>query len=462
MTNTLPHSVKLEWSILQKQNTTGTTLRRLPHLLKALQYNKETMTDYSQIKLEVDKKARGMNEAIEKSMAWIEEAFSVLEKHKKVACIKHEIEGFKKLLNGQGPLLAHGNVEYSLDYLEKAVSNLVAFDDTLTFNNILDDHGNPCYSNEIFRQIIEWDAPPPKDGIIKHKSKIGQKLVKRLGGGFISAKLCPPALAEARISSERNTSATATCDEAITIAPAEERSTTDELLQPQEIQIPGRARIYDVIRGRIAANPSYPSCVMKVINRKTREAEQNWNELLKSDPTTLLEYLQILSLYSTFKPLVLPLPKESSPKNWQDCEAINYQGRVGYFLNCFRSKDSKRHPHSCEEIHKLIEIFLNMVEIRIAKTEKHSEKQKSAKKISPYELPIKNFILEERRGNPTLSREVMVDKVLRALANDTLKVPQGSPKQKEPARSTIKKWDREVDPVKDMNEKLKRKKNPNR
>lgn len=209
----------------------------------------------------------------------------------------------------------------------------------------------------------------------------------------------------------------------------------------------------------------YPSFVNNAIKNTTREAKKEFEELVKNDSPTLFRHLHVLSQYATFKPLSLPLPKEKIPTNWLESEAINYQALVGYYLSGFRSENQENHPYTLHELLKQIEVFLLMVETEINLPQNVVPVSDISRKIivpirkdkyNPDEFIVKNFIIAIRSKNPNLSRDSLVDKIVLAVVQEKIVL------QRDYKPSTYKKWDRDVDPIKDMKKKLSRPKAKNR
>lgn len=211
---------------------------------------------------------------------------------------------------------------------------------------------------------------------------------------------------------------------------------------------------YFKIKNGYPVHVTYPPFVQEAIKNITYKAKSESKELLKSDAATLLKHLQILSLYSSYKPVLLS--DEINPKSWQENDALHSQAELGYYLSCFSIRNQKKYPYTREEILQQIETFLNLLEaelIRLRSTQDYYEKISVP---NPDEVLVKNFIISTRRDNPQLSRDSVVGKIQVSIAKNELKL------SKDYASSTYKEWDREADPIKDMNKKLKRPKSKNR
>jgi len=95
------------------------------------------------------------------------------------------------------------------------------------------------------------------------------------------------------------------------------------------------------------------------------EQISQWQEKADTSPVTLYRFLKLLSLYSSFQPLVLsptPSPSEVS-KNLQEVEQKQYQAHVGYYLSLFKSPKKDKHPLTLKTLTRLIKRLLLMLEI---------------------------------------------------------------------------------------------------
>lgn len=112
----------------------------------------------------------------------------------------------------------------------------------------------------------------------------------------------------------------------------------------------------------------FPDYVDKSLNLLPAEQQlYHWKEKADTSLPCLLRFLKILSLYPTFKPLTLSptATVDSLPKNLLQFEERQYQATVGYYLSTFGSIDPEKRPLSIEELIKLIERFLYMLEQKL-------------------------------------------------------------------------------------------------
>jgi len=119
-----------------------------------------------------------------------------------------------------------------------------------------------------------------------------------------------------------------------------------------------------------------PECIESSFEGLLPKSLVSWTESRDTDPVTLLHFLKILGGYKYYTEQV----KETSPPyNWEDLELMAVQQGLKEYFRPFSSLDSKVHPIASNKINDLVDIFLNMIEIRLLsikddKPKKHSHK----------------------------------------------------------------------------------------
>jgi hypothetical protein len=190
--------------------------------------------------------------------------------------------------------------------------------------------------------------------------------------------------------------------------------------------------------------------------KRSHEYDNSWNvtvqmATLKSDPILLYEHLKLLSQNWRVKSPALSL--EKSLVQWQEIDMVNTKMRNWFYLCTPQSE--KKEPLDHKKIVDLVETFLLMAVRFCLKYDLDQKEAKPKRNIrNPDEFQVQSFILKQRRANPDLSREAMVDKIIRAIGVDL------NLKHKY-KRSTYIRWDRKTDPIKDLKEKLSRTKSKN-
>lgn len=178
---------------------------------------------------------------------------------------------------------------------------------------------------------------------------------------------------------------------------------------------------------------------------------------LKSEPFLLYEHLKLLSNSRVVEPPSLLVKK--SLARWQEIDIANMQMRNWFYLSTLQSE--KKEPLDHKKIVDLVETFLLMViRFGLAKPEKKEDKKAASKvirnkKVNPDEILVKNFIMDQRRIAPNISRSTMVARIQVAVATKKIQL------SREYAPSTYKKWDKQADSIKDMQKKLSRPKSKN-
>lgn len=112
----------------------------------------------------------------------------------------------------------------------------------------------------------------------------------------------------------------------------------------------------------------WPDYVDKSLNSLEPEQQvYQWKEKADNSLPCLLRFLKILSLYPTFVPLTLPAHPtfDTLPRNLLELEQKQYQAFVGYYLSLFRLPDSSKHPLSKDDLVRLIDRFLYMLEQKL-------------------------------------------------------------------------------------------------
>jgi hypothetical protein len=112
----------------------------------------------------------------------------------------------------------------------------------------------------------------------------------------------------------------------------------------------------------------WPDHVDKSLNSfDPKQQVYQWKERADTSLPCLLRFLKILSLYPTFVPLTLPAHPtlNTLPRNLLELEQKQYQAFVGYYLSLFRLPDSSKHPLSKDDLVRLIDRFLYMLEQKL-------------------------------------------------------------------------------------------------
>ncbi len=95
------------------------------------------------------------------------------------------------------------------------------------------------------------------------------------------------------------------------------------------------------------------------------EAMYRWKEQIDSSLSSLYRFLKTLSFCESFVPLTIGGPSDIVPKDLQEFEQRQYQGHVGLYLSAFKSSDVNTHPISKDELIRLVERFLLLLEKEI-------------------------------------------------------------------------------------------------
>lgn len=112
----------------------------------------------------------------------------------------------------------------------------------------------------------------------------------------------------------------------------------------------------------------WPDYVDKSLNSLEPEQQiHQWKEKADTSLPCLLRFLKILSLYPTFVPLTLPVHPtlDTLPRNLLELEQKQYQAFVGNYLSLFKSFDINQHPLSKDDLIRLIDRFLYMLEQKL-------------------------------------------------------------------------------------------------
>ena len=112
----------------------------------------------------------------------------------------------------------------------------------------------------------------------------------------------------------------------------------------------------------------WPDYVDKSLNSFDPEQQvYQWKERADTSLPCLLRFLKILSLYPTFVPLTLPAHPTLAtlPRNLLELEQKQYQAFVGYYLSLFREPDINQHPLSKDDLIRLVDRFLYMLEQKL-------------------------------------------------------------------------------------------------
>jgi hypothetical protein len=198
-----------------------------------------------------------------------------------------------------------------------------------------------------------------------------------------------------------------------------------------------------------------PPFISTCLDGFSKESLPRWIENRDTDPITLYHFLKILSQYQDYKTLTLNL--STPPSSWEAHELVAVKLSLKEYFRTFSALAPENHVLPAGKINDLIDTFLLMLEIEVAKLELPEKKQpKNSHGIRSNldEHTVKKFILKERKNDPNISRDSMVAKIQANHHKLNLK--------REYAPSTYKDWDRAVDPEKDMKTKLKRPKKSNR
>jgi len=112
----------------------------------------------------------------------------------------------------------------------------------------------------------------------------------------------------------------------------------------------------------------WPDYVDKSLNSFDPEQQvYQWKERADTSLPCLLRFLKILSLYPTFVPLTLPAHSalDTLPRNLLELEQKQYQAFVGCYLSLFREPDTNEHPLSKDDLVRLVDRFLFMLEQKL-------------------------------------------------------------------------------------------------
>ena len=168
----------------------------------------------------------------------------------------------------------------------------------------------------------------------------------------------------------------------------------------------------------------WPDYVDKSLNSLPPDQQLlQWKEKADTSLPCLLRFLKILSLYPTFTPLTLPARPtvDSLPKNLLQLEERQYQATVGYYLNAFRSSDSRKHPLSIVELIKWIDRFLCMLEQRLEFDTPNDEK-------SPIQIKIvinQFFFFSERAKTSAAAMQSTAQESVDPTPSDVAKKTHG-------------------------------------
>jgi len=173
---------------------------------------------------------------------------------------------------------------------------------------------------------------------------------------------------------------------------------------------------------------------------------QGWKEKRNTDPTTLLNFLKILSQYEASKSL--SEPPFLRAKTVLEAEKLCIEGEIRPYLRQFSSTNSEDHPLSRSQLLNLIDTFLNMPEINITHT---IAKRKEAKQSIPtgpnFDVRVrdKEIVVELMRRewaqDNRLSQDTISDRLVLAVLQNRIEL------EEDYKRSTFEKWVDEADPL---------------
>jgi hypothetical protein len=152
----------------------------------------------------------------------------------------------------------------------------------------------------------------------------------------------------------------------------------------------------------------WPDYVDKSLNSLEPEQQiHQWKEKADTSLPCLLRFLKILSLYPTFVPLTLPVHPalDTLPRNLLELEQKQYQAFVGNYLSLFRLPDSSKHPLSKDDLVRLIDRFLCMLEQKL-------DFDMSSDSDAPTQVNIiinQNFFFTKRNYSPKTTKEPNAD-----------------------------------------------------
>jgi hypothetical protein len=113
--------------------------------------------------------------------------------------------------------------------------------------------------------------------------------------------------------------------------------------------------------------------------KKGSKTLQNWKEQLYSNPVVLFAYLKMLSQdINSYQPIKIPLVKQIT--SLEEMEAIYVKVNEEFILSDLSNPTSSIHPNSCEQFCRLIDTFLNMIEVYILQPKKDERPNKSQAK----------------------------------------------------------------------------------
>ncbi|MDB2613623.1 hypothetical protein N9Y92_00505 [Chlamydiales bacterium] len=416
MLESLPPSIRTELEIIRRQETVA--LKFLPSIFTLIKRQKQTTQVIHDLEEAVSKKRRLEENDKKKAIKWIREKSDKIQTHPLANhfLIKPSLDLLNSILNLEQICLHQNHISNSLNSLKEVVCLLAGFGKDESFGN----WAPVMIKNERIHLYDFNLSTIDKMTILNLNSALGKQLLKKLNRGFIDASIIPPS------------------------------KQLDSIQSVIEIQ-------YGIIE-----QFNIPDFVNRFYEGHSKSLK-GYIDILKSNDVLLYEHLQTLSQKRPFELVISDT--ETLLKSQQEVDRLSIQVRPWIYLNSKENelcqKKNQTKPLDNKILVDLLETLLLMIsqfyEIGSGDCQDVSEAQKSAKrkKINIDESQVKNFILDERKKNPKLSRETVVDKIIAAVAKEKLKLSRNY------ERSTYKKWDREVDPVKDVKSKLKRPKAKN-
>lgn len=361
MSNYLPNNIITEKNLINNAETLGAVLRRLPHLIKALRYSKDTSHFLNQLDNKLQELEKSFEQHEKETIKWMNDCLNKLKKSpftddplvkpwmKRaedliVACLYDPKEGID----------FHGYIDHSLNALCKVADAIASFGPSPLFDGwaeIYSGENSTTHDIPIFQESGEK---------IEHTYSERWKTVE----SFDSRKIVIPIFPK-----ETKGNIPLTEAERKELKIIFNRNFECWFVEPprKEKDKQGKEHNYSQVislRYGFFHKFIYPPCIKNLIHRQSQKGKREWLELRDSEPITLYSYLKILEQYEGFE--CATLPPNNKIETWDDVERFNIQANTGLFLSCFSSEKPEDVPHTLPELKIMIDQFLEMVAAHVA------------------------------------------------------------------------------------------------
>lgn len=358
----LPKNIIVERNLIRNADSPGAVLRRLPHLLKALRFTKDTKPFISKLENDLEITERTFRRYEEEAILWLKSSFLKLKQSRyaddplvKPAMKVAEDLLLNRLWKPQDGINFKGYIDNALEALGFAVDAIANFGPDPIFDGWVElNTGFHCPSHD--RLKLEESGGQVK--YLKYSER--WKLIESFGSEKLAIPIFP--LDTKGDVPLRNI-------ERGELREIFKRNFECWVVEPPRIEIDKEGKKHEYCQGvslryGFIKAFNYPSCIEELRYKQSKQWRREWSEVRDSDPKTMYGYLKILGQYEGFECATFPPKKEL--KNWEDVESYIVQANTGCFLSSFSSENSDEHPHSLQQLQSMVDQFLSMVSGNLA------------------------------------------------------------------------------------------------